>query len=177
MRTCVSFGARLYHGAGLNDHLVSGKQQGTSLPVSTLYSLLAGSDSEPSPGGWQWQGPGRETIRLSYLAKPHAKATKIVAPSVKFAMSLFDVYYQSRSRRRKLCQCCFWLRQHEVPKNSTRVDQDAGIKQGVPVQVHKGQNFAFINRTVVHNVRRCIYNSVPLVPNEENREGIHNFFF
>jgi hypothetical protein len=134
-----------------------------------LYSLVA--------GGWQWQGPGRETTRLSYLGNPHAKATKIVAPSVKFDMSMFDVYYQSRSRRRKLCQCCFWLRQPDVPKNSTRVDQDAGIKQGVLKQVHKGQNFAFRNRTVVHNVPRGIYNSVPLVPNEENREGIHNFFF
>lgn len=119
---------------------------------------------------------------MSYLAKPHAKATKIVAPtpSVKFAMSLFDVYYQSRSRRRKLCQCCFWLRQHEVPKNSTRVDQDAGIKQGVPVQVHKGQNFAFINRTVVHNGPRGIYNSVPLVvlcqTKRIEREFIISFF-
>jgi hypothetical protein len=90
--------------------------------------------SSPQDG----RGPGRETTRLSSLANPHAKANKIVAPSVRFAMPVFTAGVEDDAGS---CQCCLWLRQPDVPKNSTRVDQDTRIKEDTSTS---------IQRTILH---------------------------
>jgi len=107
--------------------------------------------------GWQGSRPGRRNDSLSSLANPHAKANKIVAPSVRFAVPVFTAGVEDDAGS---CQCCLWFRQPDVPKNSTRVDQDARIKEDTLVEVHKGHYFTFRNRMAVVYIKNKLSGSL-----------------